>query len=252
MIKILLASNNSHKLNEISSFFKDEIKFIMPTELGIFELAEEDKDNFLENAKMKVEHFPDNIDYPILGDDSGLVVNRICDFVVNLKKNRIKKKEDYLEKTIKFLSNFGDSEIASKINKFWNDYFEKLDIFPGVVSKRFGYIEDEKVRNQYLIWLLKRLDEYSNKKIKEDNFWPAYFETSLALRYKGKILHFSGIAKGYIIDKPSGDNGFGYDPIFFYPPLNKTFAQLNLEEKNRVSHRSRALLKLARYLKFKK
>ena len=47
-----------------------------------------------------------------------------------------------------------------------------------------------------------------------------------------------------LAEKPAGQNGFGYDPIFYYPPLNKTFAQLTREEKSRVSHRGKALREL--------
>ncbi|MFB0521058.1 MAG: non-canonical purine NTP pyrophosphatase [Desulfatiglandales bacterium] len=52
-----------------------------------------------------------------------------------------------------------------------------------------------------------------------------------------------------ILDKPVGTNGFGYDPIFYYPPLNKTFAQLSPDEKNTVSHRGQAMRKLGNDLK---
>ncbi|MBU4186150.1 MAG: hypothetical protein KKC23_08145 [Proteobacteria bacterium] len=47
-----------------------------------------------------------------------------------------------------------------------------------------------------------------------------------------------------IAEQPSGSNGFGYDPVFYYPPLNKTFAELTIEEKSRVSHRGKALREL--------
>ena len=57
----------------------------------------------------------------------------------------------------------------------------------------------------------------------------------------GAALTYEGECKGIIIDEPKGDNGFGYDPLFFYPELNKTFAQLTIEEKGRVSHRGKAL-----------
>ncbi|MBS3732337.1 MAG: XTP/dITP diphosphatase [Desulfobacterales bacterium] len=57
----------------------------------------------------------------------------------------------------------------------------------------------------------------------------------------GAALTYEGRCEGAIAQAPAGENGFGYDPVFYYPPLEKTFAQLTAEEKNRVSHRGRAL-----------
>jgi len=62
----------------------------------------------------------------------------------------------------------------------------------------------------------------------------------------GAALTYEGECKGVITEKPIGDNGFGYDPLFFYPELNKTFAQLTIEEKGSASHRGRALRQMAR------
>lgn len=245
MFKILLASNNLHKLNEISSFFDNKIKFILPSELGIFDLKEENGFNFFENARLKVKQFSENIDYPILGDDSGLVVIPLSDFISYFKKNEINSNDkSFFYDFINF-----NQEL---LKKFWEDFLYKIDLFPGVVSKRFGYIDDEKIRNQYLIEILKKINSKTNlfsENDRDENIkWQAYFETALALRYNGKIYDFFGKAEGFIIDKPSGENGFGYDPIFFYPPLNKTFGQLSLEEKNKVSHRSKALFNLKKMI----
>jgi XTP/dITP diphosphohydrolase len=57
----------------------------------------------------------------------------------------------------------------------------------------------------------------------------------------GVALTYEGRCEGLIAEAPAGENGFGYDPIFYYPPLKKTFAQLSPAEKNRVSHRGKAL-----------
>jgi XTP/dITP diphosphohydrolase len=57
----------------------------------------------------------------------------------------------------------------------------------------------------------------------------------------GPALTYEGRCEGTIAHRPAGINGFGYDPVFFYPPLNKTFAQLTMAEKSRVSHRGKAL-----------
>ena len=70
----------------------------------------------------------------------------------------------------------------------------------------------------------------------------AAFECVLSIAVPtGTALTYTGRCEGRIAEKPVGKNGFGYDPIFYYPPLRKTFAQLTRQEKSRVSHRGRAL-----------
>jgi XTP/dITP diphosphohydrolase len=65
----------------------------------------------------------------------------------------------------------------------------------------------------------------------------------------GRAIAAEGGTRGVILDAPRGTGGFDYDPVFFYPPLGKTFAELTREEKNRVSHRARAVADLLRALK---
>ena len=60
----------------------------------------------------------------------------------------------------------------------------------------------------------------------------------------GAALTYEARCEGLIAEAPAGKNGFGYDPVFYYPPLNRTFAQISAEEKNRVSHRGKALAEL--------
>lgn len=62
----------------------------------------------------------------------------------------------------------------------------------------------------------------------------------------GPALTYEGFCEGLILDSPRGKNGFGYDPLFFYPPLGKTFAEMSPEEKLGVSHRGRALDELGK------
>jgi XTP/dITP diphosphohydrolase len=70
----------------------------------------------------------------------------------------------------------------------------------------------------------------------------AEFRTVIALAANGKTHLVEGRCRGQITFSPRGKNGFGYDPVFFVPELNKTFAELTLAEKNRISHRGRALI----------
>ena len=73
----------------------------------------------------------------------------------------------------------------------------------------------------------------------------AAFKCVLSLAVpSGPALTYEGRCEGLLTEAPAGANGFGYDPIFFYPEANKTFAQLTREEKNRISHRGKALREL--------
>lgn len=63
-----------------------------------------------------------------------------------------------------------------------------------------------------------------------------------------KVNTFEGVCEGFITTEPVGENGFGYDPIFFSPEFNKSYAQITLEEKNTISHRGKAMRKVRDYL----
>jgi XTP/dITP diphosphohydrolase len=106
---------------------------------------------------------------------------------------------------------------------------------PGVHSARYGG-EGATDRDRYLK-LLEEMKSITDRR--------AAFECviSIAVPY-GAALTYEGRCEGVIADEPAGEGGFGYDPVFYYPPLEKTFAQLGAEEKNRVSHRGRALAEL--------
>ena len=78
----------------------------------------------------------------------------------------------------------------------------------------------------------------------------AGFRCVLALARKGELIRvFRGTCRGRIATQPSGEKGFGFDPVFFYPLAGKTFAELAPDEKHRFSHRGRALRSLLTYLK---
>jgi XTP/dITP diphosphohydrolase len=77
----------------------------------------------------------------------------------------------------------------------------------------------------------------------------ARFVCVLAVARDGRTLHtFRGTAEGVILDAPRGNNGFGYDPLFLFPAIRKTFAQLDAEEKSRYSHRGAAFRKLLQWM----
>jgi XTP/dITP diphosphohydrolase len=103
---------------------------------------------------------------------------------------------------------------------------------PGVLSARYGG-ENAADKDK----CLKLLEEMKGKTDRK-----AAFECvlSIAVPY-GAALTYEGRCEGVVAEALAGEGGFGYDPVFYYPPLEKTFAQLTPEEKNRVSHRGRAL-----------
>ena len=103
---------------------------------------------------------------------------------------------------------------------------------PGVYSAR--YAGENATDEQRCVKLLEDLKGPSNRK--------AAFECVISIAVPpGPALTYEGRCEGIIANKPAGTNGFGYDPIFFYPPLKKTFAELSIEEKNKISHRGIAL-----------
>lgn len=112
---------------------------------------------------------------------------------------------------------------------------------PGVYSAR--YAGDNTTPEQGMDKLLKNLDgvPFEGRS--------AHFVTVIALIMPdGTEYSFEGRCDGYITNIKKGENGFGFDPIFYYPPLGKTFAELTDDEKNSVSHHSHAIAKLAQFL----
>ncbi len=113
---------------------------------------------------------------------------------------------------------------------------EYLAKAPGVYSARFaGERCSYEDNNKKLLKLLKGV---------KFNYRKAIFRTIIYIIFPdGKEYYTEGRVNGFITTKAKGKNGFGYDPVFYYPPLKKTFAELSTYEKNRVSHRSKAIKK---------
>lgn len=109
---------------------------------------------------------------------------------------------------------------------------------PGVYSARLAATDPGRIRR-----LLQMLQEAG-----QGDHSPARFVCALCLAGPEGRLEVEETVEGEILTEPRGSEGFGYDPIFYYPPLKKTFAQLSRQEKNRVSHRARALARLRRAL----
>jgi XTP/dITP diphosphohydrolase len=94
--------------------------------------------------------------------------------------------------------------------------------------------------------IAKLLGELSGKK---DAGRAAYFVCAIALAERGRAIAIvTARVDGEILESPRGNGGFGYDPVFYFPALKKTFAELSPEEKNRISHRGKAFRKMLRSL----
>jgi XTP/dITP diphosphohydrolase len=115
---------------------------------------------------------------------------------------------------------------------------EVLNNAPGVYSARYAG-EDNNAENN----MNKLLNELKGEKRRK-----AQFRTAIALNIRGKQFIFDGICKGEILNEKRGKSGFGYDPIFKPCTANKSFAEMNMNEKANISHRGKAIDKLVLFL----
>ena len=116
---------------------------------------------------------------------------------------------------------------------------DALDGAPGVTSARYaGPGATDELNNGLLL---------GNMRGRENR--RARFVCVIALADHGKLIHtFRGTVEGELLDAPRGDAGFGYDPLFYYPPYGRAFGEVSADEKMAVSHRGKALTALFRYL----
>jgi len=110
---------------------------------------------------------------------------------------------------------------------------------PGVYSARYASAKCDSIEN-----MAKVLEEMKNETNRK-----AQFRTIISLIINGEKYEFEGIVKGEILPEVCGKSGFGYDPIFKPENYNVSFAEMNLETKNIISHRARAIQKLVDFLK---
>ncbi|MBL0182414.1 MAG: RdgB/HAM1 family non-canonical purine NTP pyrophosphatase [Chitinophagaceae bacterium] len=115
---------------------------------------------------------------------------------------------------------------------------EALNGEPGVKSAR--YAGENRSFDANIDKLLKNLREAGN--------YTARFRTVISLILDGQEYYFEGICNGRIISEKKGNNGFGYDPVFIPDGSNLTFAEMDMEEKNKYSHRKKAMEKLISFL----
>ncbi len=188
-MKLLLATNNAHKAQEIREILASDFSEILTMrEAGIELEVEENGTTFRENALKKAEetlaYAGERFD-AVLADDSGLCA-------------------------------------------------DALDGAPGVYSARFsGEAHNDAANNSKLVSLMQSVPEDKRT---------ARFCCCIALARRNMApIVVQGEVEGTILLESRGENGFGYDPFFYYAPFQKSFAELSAEEKNSVSHRRRAL-----------
>ena len=194
-MKVVLASKNRHKLEEISQITKKfDMELVLQSELGVDIDVEETGTSFEENSFLKAQAVMQATGLPALADDSGIAV-------------------------------------------------DALNGEPGIYSARYGFDPtlDDWGRLQLLL---------KNTEQVPDGQRQARFVCVITLvTPEGQTIQARGEVHGELLRSPAGENGFGYDPIFYYPPYGKTLAQATPEEKNRVSHRGAALRILYQKLK---
>lgn len=203
-MKIVFATNNQHKLQEIRDILGNEFEIVSLKDIGCDVDIPETGNTLEENAMQKAQYVYDHYNLSCFADDTGLEV-------------------------------------------------EALNGEPGVHSARYAEGTDHDSEAN-MAKLLRNLEGKDNRK--------ARFRTVIALIQKQdvcpcgctsikKVNRFEGIVNGSIATEKHGTAGFGYDPIFVPEGYDKSFAELGESIKNGISHRARAVAKLAEYLKQK-
>ncbi len=191
MKKIVVATNNAHKLTEIRAIIGNEIELLTLADIDCFDDIPETAETLEGNALQKARYIYEKYGCDCFADDTGLEVTAL---------------------------NGG----------------------PGVHTARYAYPDrhDPKANTEKLLRELEGVADRS-----------AQFRTVVALILNGEEHLFEGIVRGTIPTEERGTEGFGYDPVFAPEELGKTFAEVGPDVKNEVSHRARAVKKLAAFLK---
>ena len=190
MIELVFATNNLHKLGELSRLAGDKIHLLSLKDVNCFEDIPETADTLEGNAAIKARFIWEKFGRNCFADDTGLEVSA-------------------------------------------------LNGQPGVYSARYAGIDQDSEAN-----MDKILNEMSGKDNRK-----ARFRTVICLIIDGKEYYFEGIVDGYLLSARRGTVGFGYDPIFVPDGYDQTFAEMDLDLKNKISHRGKATEKLLAFLK---
>ncbi|MBF1625568.1 MAG: non-canonical purine NTP diphosphatase [Prevotella sp.] len=189
-MKIVFATNNKHKLEEIKDILGKDFEIVSLAEIDCHEDIPETGLTLEENARQKSTYIVEHYNHDCFADDTGLEV-------------------------------------------------DALNGEPGVHSARYAEGTDHDSEAN----MRKLLSKMSNVKDRT-----ARFRTVISLIINGVEHQFEGRVEGCIATEKHGKEGFGYDPIFIPEGYDKSFAELGEEVKNQISHRARAVKKLAEYL----
>ena len=173
-----------------------------------------------ENKFREMRHKLSGFDFELVSLDDFKNVPDVEEDRETFKDNAIKKAQFYASK-YEMLALADDSGLEI-------DYLAGM---PGVRSKRFASTDRDRINK-----VLRLM-----KSAQSDNRNSTFICAISISDPKGKTFDTIGTCKGIIAEKPKGTNGFGYDPIFYLPELQKTMAELSLKEKNRISHRAKAI-----------
>ena len=202
---LLIATNNQGKVKELQDLLKDAgLELITPAQINLDLDVIEDGHTYAENATKKAVAFAQASGLVSLADDSGLEVDAL---------------------------NGAPGLYSAR-------YGSDLALPPFSASQKMGEAGkgqlSDKDRRDYLIKNLKD----------KPRPWTARFHATIAVAIPNGETHLTeGFCEGEIIPQERGVGGFGYDPIFLLSELGKTMAELNMDEKNRLSHRARAVMK---------
>lgn len=188
-MKLVFATNNQHKLQEIKQLLGDSIELLSLNDINCNDDIPENQTTLEGNAAEKSFYIWNKYGLNCFADDTGLEI-------------------------------------------------DALNGEPGVYSARYAGEEKSPEKNIELV--LQKLSEIKNRK--------ARFRTVISLVIDGIETQFEGVVEGQILGTKTGISGFGYDPIFQPDESNLSFAEMPMDEKNRISHRGRAVQKLVEYL----
>jgi XTP/dITP diphosphohydrolase len=188
--QLVFATNNRHKLDEVSAKIGDSFKLLTLDDIGCTEDIAETGTTFRANASIKSHHIFNNYQLDCFGDDSGLEIDALN----------------------------GD---------------------PGVYSARYAGTHGDHAAN--INKVLQNMQGQTNR--------AARFRTVISLIWQGEEHFFEGTVEGTIRQEIAGNGGFGYDPIFQPDGYDITFAEMSMAEKNRISHRAKAMDGLIGFLK---
>ena len=222
-MRLVFASNNRHKLEEVRQIMPAGVEVLSLQEAGFFAEIEETGTTLAENSMIKARTVADF-----------LQKKKVNDLVVN-------------EQTANDLK--ADDLKADELGVFADDTgleIDALDGQPGVYTARWSGCTG----NEQEVFAANRAKALEQLQGKKDR--GAQFKTVVTLIRGDECIQVEGIVRGEIAEKEYGQGGFGYDPVFIPEGYDKTFAELPAEVKNTISHRARALAKLVEKLKTEK